>query len=345
MRFTFGRQTHSNQQKQERMTVFISGADGFVGSNLVRELLNRKHKIVAFVKEGDDPKTIKDLPITIKYGNLLDADSIAEAMAGCDAVIHTAASTAIWPYRSEIQHKINVGGTKNMVAAAKKHKVNRFIHIGTANTFGFGPKDNPGDETRPYASEKYGMDYMDTKLEAQNYLLNEANKNGFPALVLNPTFMLGPYPARIGSAKMVLSVYTGKVNGFTKGGRNYIAVKDVCVAIANALTQGRVGECYILGNQNLNYKEIFTLIAETVGVKSPKIAVPNFIVKTVGYLSTIAANIFNFEPMVSYAMAQMAVDEHYFSAAKAVKELGLPQTSMDVAIKESADWLIENGYM
>jgi len=327
------------------MTVFISGADGFVGSNLIRELLGRNHQVVAFVKEGDDPKTIKNLPITIKYGNLLDADSIANAMAGCDVVIHTAASTAIWPYRSDIQHKINVGGTKNMVSAAKKHAIKRFIHIGTANTFGFGSKADPGVETKPYASGKYGMDYMDTKLEAQNYLLNEVKENGFPALVLNPTFMLGPYPARIGSAKMVLSVYKGKVGGYTKGGRNYIAVKDVCVAIANAMTQGRIGECYILGHQNMNYKEIFTLIAETVGVKSPKIAVPNFIVKSVGYVSTVAANLFNFEPMVSYAMAQMSVDEHYFSAAKAVKELDLPQSPMDVAIKESADWLIENGYM
>ena len=327
------------------MTIFISGADGFVGSNLVRELLGRQHDIVAFVKEGDDPITIKELPITIKYGNLLDPASISEAMEGCEVAIHTAASTAIWPYRSEIQHKINVGGTKNMVAAAKKHHIKRFIHIGTANTFGFGSKENPGKETLPYASDKYGMDYMDTKLEAQNYLLDEAKSNGFPVMILNPTFMLGPYPARIGSAKMVLSILQGKVGGFTKGGRNYIAVKDVCVAIANAITQGRTGECYILGNENMNYKEIFGLIAEVVEVKAPKLAVPDFVVKTVGYLSTVAANTFNFEPMVSYAMAQMAVDEHYFTAAKAVKELGLPQTPMNVAIKESADWLKENGYV
>lgn len=327
------------------MTIFISGADGFVGSNLVRELLSRQYDIVAFVKEGDDPKTIKNLPITIKYGNLLDPQSISTAMKGCDVAIHTAASTAIWPYRSEIQHKINVGGTKNMVAAAKEHKLKRFIHIGTANTFGFGSKDEPGRETLPYASGKYGMDYMDTKLEAQNYLLSEAKDNDFPVLILNPTFMLGPYPARIGSAKMVLSILQGKVGGYTKGGRNYIAVKDVCVAIANAITQGNTGECYILGNQNLNYKEIFGLIAKTVGAKSPKIAVPDFVVKTVGYLSTVAANLFNFEPMVSYAMAQMAVDEHYFTAEKAIKELGLPQTPMAEAIKESADWLKENGYV
>jgi len=327
------------------MTVFISGADGFVGSNLIRELLKRDYQIVAFVKEGEDPATIKDLPITIKYGNLLDVASIEAAMAGCDVVVHTAASTAIWPYRSAMQHQINVGGTMNIVAAAKRHQVLRFIHIGTANTFGFGSKEDPGVETRPYASGKYGMDYMDTKLEAQNYLLNEVKENNFPALVLNPTFMLGPYPARIGSAKMVLSVYKGKVNGYTRGGRNYIAVKDVCVAIANAITQGRIGECYVLGHRNMNYQEIFTLIAETVGVKPPRIAVPDFVVKTVGYLSTMAVPIFGSEPMVSYAMAQMAVDEHYFSAAKAIAELDLPQTPMHLAIKESADWLIEHKYM
>ena len=327
------------------MKVFISGADGFLGSNLARELLKRNHEVVAFVKEGDDPKTIKALEVDIRYGDLLDAASIEAAMKGCDAVVHTAASTGIWPYRSDIQKKINVDGTKNMVAASKANKISRYIHIGTANSFGFGSKENPGNETLPYASGIYGMDYMDTKYEAHQYVLKEVRENNFPAIVITPTFMFGPYPARLGSAKMVVSVYQKKVNGYTKGGRNYIAVKDVCVAIANGLTQGRIGESYIAGNRNLNYKEIFTLIAGVVGVKPPKLAFPGFIAKTVGWVNTVLARTFNFEPVISTSMAQMALDEHYYSPEKARKELGLPQSSLEDAVRESFEWLKENKYI
>jgi dihydroflavonol-4-reductase len=327
------------------MKIFISGADGFVGSNLVRELLNRSHEVVAFVKEGDDPMTIKHLDIDIQYGDLLDTASITKAMKGCDAVVHTAANTAIWPYRSEIQNKINIGGTINMVDAAKTHGVLRFIHVGTANSFGFGSKAKPGDETRPYSSDIYGMDYMDSKYKAHQYILEEVRKNKFPAVVINPTFMFGPYPARLGSAKMIVSVYQKKVPGYTRGGRNYIAVKDVCVGIANALTMGTIGESYIVGHKNLSYKEVFTLIAQVVGVEPPKLAIPSFAAKSFGFVNTIAAKLTKQEPSVSYAMAQMSVDEHYYSARKAIEAIQLPQTPLETAIKESFDWLKEHNYI
>ena len=327
------------------MKIFVTGADGFVGSNLVRELQNRNHEVVAFVKEGDDPITIKDLDMDIQYGDLLDADSITNAMKGCDAAIHTAASTGIWPYRSEIQRKINIGGTENVMKAAKNHGVSRYIHIGTANSFGFGSKENPGDETRPYASGIYKMDYMDSKYEAHMRVLEEVEKSDFPALIINPTFMFGPYPARLGSSKMIVSIYQKQVPGYTKGGRNYIAVKDVCVGIANALTMGRIGESYIAGHKNLSYKEAFTLIAKVVGVEPPKLAIPAFASKAYGFVNTLAAKVFNNEPSVSYAMAKMSVDEHYFTPKKAIDELKLPQTSLETAIQEGFDWLKEHKYI
>lgn len=327
------------------MKVFISGADGFVGSNLVRELLGRNYEVVAFVKEGDDPKTIKGLDIDIQFGNLLDVNSINRAMKGCDAVIHTAASTAIWPYRSDIQRRINVGGTINMVTAARKHEVSKYIHIGTANSFGFGSKTDPGDETKPYASSIYGMDYLDTKYEAHQYVLDQVKQHKFPGLIINPTFMFGPYPARLGSAKMIVSVYENKIPGYTRGGRNYIAVKDVCVGIANAITDGKVGESYIVGHKNLSYREIFQMISDVVGVKSPKLKIPSLAVKSIGWANTVSAKFLNVEPSVSYAMAKMSLDEHYFSAQKAVLELQLPQTPIEIAIRESFEWLKEHRYI
>jgi dihydroflavonol-4-reductase len=270
--------------------------------------------------------------------------TLASAIKGCEALIHTAAITSLWPYRSMIQRRVNIEGTSNIMKAAIDNSLRRIIHVGTANSFGFGPKSNPGDETKPYMAGRYRLDYLDTKLEAQTIVLKMAHNHHLPALIVNPTFMFGPYASRLGSAKMIESVYLEKVPGYTRGGRNYIAVKDVCFAIANALEKGKIGENYILGNENLNYNEIFTTIAEVTGVKEPKQFFPDFIVKSYGLILTQAGNIFRFEPPVSYRMAEMSCDDHYYKSDKAISELDLPQTPIKTAIKETFDWLNENGY-
>ncbi|MFC2117309.1 NAD-dependent epimerase/dehydratase family protein [Bacteroidota bacterium] len=324
------------------LKIFVSGADGFVGSNLLRELLSRNYSIVAFVQSGIDPHTIKNLDIDISYGDLLLPETIDLAMKDCDIVIHTAAITSIWPYRSDIQKNVNIKGTKNIIEAAKKHKIKRFIHIGTANSFGFGSKENPGDENQPYMAGKYKMDYMDTKYEAHKLVLDEVKNNSFPAIIVNPAFMFGPFPSKFGSATMIESIYKQKVPGYTKGGRNYIAVKDVCVAIANAVVQGVIGECYLLANKNLNYKEAFTLIAEVAGVKPPGIYLPAPIVLLYSRLLTFLAKIGKYQPSVNYQMARMSLEGHYYTSKKAVSDLNLPQTSVKKAIEEAFVWMKDN---
>lgn len=251
------------------MKIFVTGADGFVGINLLHELINRHFQVVAFIEPDHSLDNCNLDYIEIKHGNILDLNILVDSMKGCDTVIHLAARTDLWPYRSKIQKRVNIEGTKNMVKAAKINDIKRFIHIGTANSFGFGPKDNLGDETKPYNAHRYKLDYLDTKYEAQQFLLKEVKESGFPIVILNPTFMFGKHACNYGSATYIQSIYNKSLPGYTKGGRNYISVKDVCVGIINALTFGRVGECYILGNQNLSYNELFTLIAKVTGSKPP----------------------------------------------------------------------------
>ncbi len=325
--------------------IFVTGADGFVGSNLVRELISRKYEVVGFIQDNVNPITIKDLDIDIRYGDLLDKQSIESNLQNCDCVIHTAAITSIWPYRSDIQKKVNIDGTKNLVESSINTGIERFIHIGTANSFGFGTKNNPGNESKPYMAGIQKMDYMDTKYVAQQYLLAQVKENNFPAIILNPTFMFGPYPVRPGSAKMIESIYKNKVPGYTKGGRTFIAVKDVCVAVVNAVELGRIGECYILGNEHYSYKEIFNIIANVVGKKAPVIYMPGFIVILYSIINTLAARIGSFEPAISYRMALASFAETYYSSDKAVKELKMPQTSVKIAIEEAFTWLKENNYL
>jgi dihydroflavonol-4-reductase len=327
------------------MKILVTGADGLLGSNLVRELLSRGHEIRAFVQPGRQQITLEGLTIEKFPGNLLNPEEVITSAEGCDAIIHCAASTAVWPIRSAIINTVNIDGTRNIIRAVYKNSISRFIYVGTANSFGFGSKENPGVEGNPYKSATYGLDYMDSKYKAMQVVLGEVKENSLPAIVVNPTFMFGPYDSTPSSGAMIVALYKGKVPGYTKGGRNYLCAKDAAVAIANALTQGRVGECYILGNENLSYKEIFTKISSTIGVKAPALAIPSGFAKLYGHLGSLMGKITGKAPAVSYPLSRIASDEHYYSPAKARKELGLPQTPVETGIKESFEWLKSNGYL
>jgi len=327
------------------MKILVTGADGLLGSNLVRELLGRGLTVRAFVQPGRQQKTLEGLTLEKFPGNLLYADEVTKAVEGCDAVIHCAASTSVWPIRSEIVNQVNIKGTQHIIEAVKKNRTKRLIYVGTANSFGFGSKEKPGVEDNPYKSAIYGLDYMDSKYKTQQIILKEVKEGSLPALIVNPTFMFGPYDSNPSSGAMIVALYRGKVPGYTSGGRNYVCVKDAAIAIANALTKGRLGECYILGNENLSYKEAFNKIASTIGVKPPALAIPVVFAKLYGRIGSFMGNLTGKAPSISYPLSRIACDEHYFSAAKAVKELELPQTPIETGIKECFDWLKENGYL
>jgi dihydroflavonol-4-reductase len=325
------------------MKILVTGADGFVGSNLVRELLKRNHEVVAFIQKGLNPVTLEGLPISFCYGDLLDPDSIRVAMQGCEGLVHSAAHLGVWPYHSDIQRKVNVDGTRHVMELALELGVRRIVFVGTANSYGYGNRQSPGDETRPYSSGHYGLGYMDTKREAQDLVLKMVKEQGLPAAIVNPTFMFGPFATRTGANLMIDNILHGKLAGYTPGGRNYVAVKDVCVGIANALEKATPGSCYLLGNQNLNYREIFNLIAEVLNVLPPKRAIPGFVVLAFGAIATTIARLTGKAPKISYRMCRISIDENFYTAEKAQRELGLPQTPIKVAVEETVAWLRENG--
>ena len=326
------------------MKILVTGADGLLGNNLVRELLSRNHQVAVLLLPNSPTHSLDELDIERFYGNILNPEDIEKAMAGCDAVIHAAANTNIWPSRSEIIRKVNIDGTINIIDACLKANIKRLVYVGTANSFGFGSKKIPGNEQLPYQSAKYGVDYMDSKLEAQRLVLKAVKEQGLPAITVNPTFMLGPYDTKPSAGALILAIYDEKVPGFAPGGRNYVYVKDAAVAMANGLTKGKIGESYIIGNVNLSYQEMFTLVAKLINVKPPKIKIPAPFIKIYGMLGSAYGNLFKTQPTVSYPMALISCDEHYFDPQKARNELDLPQTNIETAILESFNWLKENGY-
>ena len=328
------------------MRVIVTGPDGVLGSNLVRELIARDHQVSVLLLEGTTSKTLDGLDITKFYGNILDKVSLNAAFTGQDIAIHCAASTSMYPARDPFINRVNIEGTENVIQAIKVNKIKRLVYVGTANSFGNGSSlDDLGDETNEYTAHKYGLDYMDSKKKAQDLLLDAVKNDGLPALIVNPTFMIGPYDSKPSSGTLVLAIYNGKVPGYTRGGKNYIAVKDAAVAIANGITMGRIGECYILGNENLSYRDAFEKIAQSIGGKAPKLGMANSVMRTYGSINSFLAKIFRYKPAVTKELAAISCDNFYYSANKARKELQLPSTPMEEAFKECLEWYKDNGYL
>jgi len=328
------------------MKILVTGPDGVLGSNLVRELISRSYEVSVLLLEGTKSSTLEGLPIEKFYGNILNPEDLDKCIAGKDVVIHAAASTSVYPARDAFVNKVNIEGSKNVADACLRHNIKRLVYVGTANSFGHGNTfEKPGVEGNPYTSGKFGLDYMDSKRKAQELILDYVANKGLQAIIVNPTFMIGPYDSKPSSGEMIIALYQGKVPGYTSGGKNYVAVKDAANAVANAVTMGRIGECYILGNENLSFKEAFERMAKVIGVKAPKRKLGPGIVKFYGKFNSFLAKIFKFRPSVTKELAAISCECVYHSPEKARKELLLKQTPLEVSVKECFDWFKENDYI
>lgn len=325
---------------QFKKRVFVTGAAGLLGSHVTRELLLRNYSVVAFVEAGKEPSTLLGLnDVSFVYGNILNREEVLMASKDCDYIIHAAASTAVIPARSQNINRINISGTQNIINAAINHSVKKLIYVGSANTFGYGDLENPGNETKPFCGNKFGLDYIDSKFEAHQRVLNAVKYNRVPAVIVCPTFMLGKYDSKPGSGAMVASVHSEKLPGYSAGGRNYVYVADVAVAVVNAIEMGKIGESYILGNKNMDYKTAFGLIAKTIGVKAPPLKMPKFLVLAYGAFCSLLSSVFKKPMPVNFQMAKIANEGFYYDCSKAVNELRMPQTQIEIAISECYGWL------
>lgn len=325
--------------------VFVTGADGMLGSSICRELLQQGYEVKALCFPNRKTTTLNNLPIEIVEGDVSNKDLLVSAMKGCNYVIHVAALMSLWPRRSELIRRVNIDGTKNVMQAAEELKMVRMVHIGTASSFNNGSKENPGNENNPYVGHKFKMDYIDSKYEAQNLLLDQFKNTGFPVIIINPTFMIGPFDSGPSSGKMLIAIYKNKLKLYNRGGKNFVCSKDVAVATVNALKKGRLGQCYIAGNENLEYKEFFEKAFKKMNKPFVMTGVPNPILLTAGFLGSVAGRVTKKPPVLSMGIALLAKENNYFTSEKAVKELDMPQTPIEVGIEQCLDWFKENKYI
>ena len=327
------------------MKVLVTGATGFIGGNLARELWRRGDDVQALVRPGSNRLTIQDTGITPVEGDILDRQSIDRAIQGCEAVYHVAAVYTFWSKNPAGVSQANVQGTKNVLESARQAGVSRTVYTSTVGTIGI-PQTGLGDEDTPLDPKSLHGHYKNSKHLAEQQALAFA-AGDMPVVVVNPTLPVGPWDVKpTPTGKIVLDFLRCKIPAYLKTGMNIVDVADVVAGHILALEKGRPGERYILGNQNVSLKQIFDMLSQLTGLPAPRIRAPYWLVVGVGYADHfIEATLLRREPVVPVEGVLASKHPAYVTCDKAINQLGLPQSSVTDALKQSVDWFVEHGYV
>ena len=318
------------------MTILVTGGNGLLGSNVIEQLLQRNYRVRAFLRPN------RNLPITHDriekvYGNLVDRNHLADAMQGCDAVIHMAAYTGQDSDAYADFEQVNVCTTQLIIQVANECAVRRVIYVSSANTFGHGTLENPGNESLPFRYPFSKSGYSRSKQAAQQYALEFNYNHSTSVVVVNPGFMLGAYDSKPSSGAIILWAYRKRIIFYPPGGKSFIHVRDAADAVCNSLTRGRHGQCYLLVNENMSYRAFFKKVCAITGQRSILVALPAFLLKTLGVLGSALLTLGvknNFHSINTSILCEA----NYYSNAKATQELGLKKTPISVAIEDAIEW-------
>jgi dihydroflavonol-4-reductase len=325
------------------MKVFVTGANGLLGSNVVRELIKEGHEVRIFVRPDANMLGLQGVRCDIIKGDLLNEQDLISATAGYDAIIHAAANTSQWPVELRFYEAVNVKGTVNVLTAVKKNNVKKFIYVSTANAFGYGTKAKPGTEQTEYAFHDLKSGYITSKYLAQKLVLDEYKKTGIPAIVVNPTFMIGPYDSKPSSGKIIQMGLNRKIQVFPAGGKNFIHVRDAAIGVCNAINYGQPGECYLLANENLTYREFYNKLNVVADQHPLMVGLPGFFIRSAGAMGSMVEKIINKPLSLNSVNAKLLVIGNYYTGQKAVARLKMPQTGIEAAIHEAIAWWKETG--
>ncbi len=318
-------------------SIFVTGITGLLGNNVVRELLDRGYFVHALVRDIQKVR-IEHPNLRLFVGDITQKNGLQPAMQGCSAIIHVAATTEQNLLHYSDYQKSNFEGTKNVFQTGKDCGVRRFIHISSANTIGNGTKDRPADESIPFSLPFSKSYYARSKRETEIFLLSK--KQNLDIIILNPTFMLGPHDIKPSSGTLVLMGYKTPVLFLPQGGKNFIHVKDVAIAACNALTMGKSGERYLLGNKNISFKEFFYLQKRIGGYKQWVIILPSFLLYGIGYVGDLF-QMLGIKVSFTKRNLNLLCIREYYASQKAINELNLPQTPLEDTIEDTLNWFKE----
>ncbi|MCX6139038.1 MAG: SDR family oxidoreductase [Ignavibacteriales bacterium] len=322
------------------MIVAVTGANGFIGSQLCRALIHSGHRVRALVRTSSDLHSIQQLPVEPVIGDVRDEQSLHAAFDGCNVVFQTAAIVSFWKPLHALQHEVNVHGTHNVVTAALRCGVGRLVHTSSIAALGHAEDGLLADETTPFNWDASQPGYKKSKHDAELEILHGIG-NGLDAVIVNPAVVIGPGDVHFNGGDFIRSVSRGFVPFYIRGGANIVFVEDVVRGQIAAAEKGEKGERYILGGENLTHRQIFQTIAQIVGKPEPRIPLPVAAVKVAARVFDLIGVATGKKPMLTSELTAGAGLHNWYSSAKAERELGYTITPFQKAVELTYRWYKE----
>ncbi|MEH6587026.1 MAG: SDR family oxidoreductase [Halioglobus sp.] len=327
--------------------VLITGATGFIGNHVTRLCLEQGDAVRVMVMQGEDRSPLVGMDVEFVEGNLLDADSLTRAVQGVDKLYHLAALFAVWTKDPDLHYKINVEGTRHIMRAAQAAGVEKIVYTSSIAAIGTDGKGTPSTEETPFSSWHFASEYIMSKyishLEVKSMVMD-----GLPATMVMPALPFGPgdrMPTPTGT--MIIGALKGKMKNYWDGGVCPVDVRDVAAGHVLAMAKGRIGESYILGNSqnNMSNRDFLHLIGEISGVDNvASKEISRTMMLRVAKMAEFFSKITGKAPITTVKNSSYAMEHFYVDSSKAVTELGLPQTPVETAIRDSVEWFRANGY-
>ncbi len=323
----------------------VTGGTGFVGAAVVRRLVAAGHRIRALARPGSDRRLLAGLPVEIVEGDLTDPASLRRTLAGCGWLFHVAAFYRLWAADRRLFYEINVEGTRRILEAAAQTGVERVVYTSTVGALGIPPGGGAGTEETPVTLADMVGDYKRSKFLAEA-VAQEFARQGLPVVIVNPSTPVGPGDIKpTPTGQMIVDFLRGRMWAYLETGLNLADVDDVALGHLLAAERGRVGERYILGGKNFTLREIFELLGRITGIRPPRLKVtPGLILPLARFAEWMADHMTGRPPLVAVDAVRMARKTMFFDCAKAIRELGLPQSPIEGALGRAVQWFQANGY-
>jgi dihydroflavonol-4-reductase len=324
----------------------VTGANGHLGNNLCRLLVERGKRVRAMVRHNVDPAPLAGLDVEIVHGDILGADDVATAVADCGHVYHAAAGFLMWsrdPERDNIRPCVE--GTRTVLEAAARAGVEKLVYVSTSGTIGGATTPVSRDETHDNSSPH--THYVRGKIAAEREAFAIAKRTGLPVVAVQPGLILGPRFWKLSeSVRQVADFLNHGAPLYFDGGFSVVDVEDVARGCMLAMEKGRAGERYILSGEDLTVKQLFDLMADLSGLPAPKIKAPVGVLRVAAAVMEFASQLTGRRPMIDRSQVdEFAGSYAYFSSAKAQRDLGYTYLPARETLQRTITWLVEHGFV
>ena len=326
--------------------VLVTGASGFVGSAVAKALIEAGFPVRALVRPTSPRAQLDGVDVAFAEGDLRDAESVRRAMAGVRYVFHVAADYRLWARDPREITEVNVAGTRTIMSEALRAGVERIVYTSSVATLTLNAEGLPVDESLPLEEAKAIGAYKRSKVAAERLVEAMIANDRLPAIIVNPSTPIGPRDVKpTPTGRIIVEAARGRIPGFVDTGLNLVHVDDVAAGHLAALHQGRIGERYILGGENVQFSDMLADICAIVGRRPPRWRFPIPMVMPLAYAAEGLARVTGREPFVTRDGLRMAKYRMFFNAAKAERELGFRARPYREGLADAVKWFGQAGYL